>query len=276
MINNPLVSIIIPTYNSAKFLPETIESVLSQSYRNWEMLIVDDGSTDNTLSIARNFSFQDKRMRIFPLGFNYGGPAVPRNYGMKRAQGDYIAFLDSDDLWLPEKLQKQICFLESNRDIFWLYSKFIIKSDDNQGIVASTKSKSGYIFNDLLLHFNIIPILTVVMRNRKENNTYFFDEDKRLVAVEDYGMWLLLAKDEKISFIDEPLAIYRAHSRGISAGAHSNFKKCSLILKKFSRYAAKPIVIGAYFNYYRRLIFLSIVDTFLKIRSRLKNRRNPD
>jgi len=266
----PLVSIVVPAYNSGRYLTETIDSVINQTYKNWELLIVDDGSSDDTLSIAAKFASRDPRVKVFPSESNWGGPAKPRNFGIRQAKGDYIAFLDSDDLWLPGKLQKQIDFLEKNKDIFWLYSKFIIKKNGRHLKLEPVKPKSGYIFHDLLISFNLVPILTVVIRNKKEANRYFFDEEKKFVAVEDYGMWMDIAKDEKISFIDEPLAIYRVHSNGISSGAYLNFKKCGPLLRKFDSYAPRSVIVRSRFNYYRRLMVLGMIDLYLLLRGRLR------
>lgn len=271
-MDNPLVSIIVPSYNVACFLEDTINSVLNQTYHNWEMLIVDDGSTDKTLSIAESYAAKDGRIKVFSLGYNSGRPAIPRNYGIRHAQGSYIAFLDSDDLWLPQKLQKQVNFLENNLDAFWLYSKFIIEKDGKQLSINPTKPRSGYIFEDLLMHFNIIPILTVMIRNKKKGNKYFFDEDERLIAVEDYAMWLLIAYDEKVFFIDEPLAIYRVHSKGISSGAFSNFRKCRIILRNFSSFISKITLFRSYCNFYYTLIFFCIRDTLIIIRQNMRKR----
>ncbi len=265
-MNSPLVSIIVPSYNASQYLPEMIDSVINQTYRNWEMLIVDDGSTDNTLSIAQGFAAKDPRIKVFPLGYNSGGPAKPRNYAMQIAEGSYLAFLDADDLWLPQKLEKQVEFLENNQDIFLLYSKCIIERNGVQLGIAPQKPQKGHIFNYLFLHFNIIDCLTVVMRNRKEKNIYFFDEDRRLIAVEDFAMWVFISYYEKISFIDEPLAIYRVHSKGISFGAFSNFKKCKLVLKKFSPFVAKLTLYKALFNFYRTLIYVGIMVTLISVK----------
>lgn len=275
-MNNPLVSIIVPAYNAACFLPETIASVLNQTYQNWEMLIIDDGSTDNTLSIAKSYAARDTRIKPLSLGYNSGIPAIPRNYGMRRAKGSYFSFLDSDDIWIPEKLQKQVYFLEENPGIFWLYTKYLIEKDGKQLGIGPSKPKSGYIFNNLFLQFNIVPILTVMMRNKKERNAYFFDEDARFAAVEDYAMWLSIAYDEKISFIDEPLAVYRVHSKGISCGAFLNFRKCGLVLRKFSHLVSKATLFRGYYNFYRTLVFYGIIDIWISIRKFLRKWLRPE
>ncbi len=261
-----------PAYNASCFLSETIESVLNQAYQDWEMLIIDDGSTDSTLSIAQGYASRDSRVKALSLGYNSGIPAIPRNYGIRRAQGSYIAFLDSDDLWLPAKLQKQVNFLENNRDVFLLYSQCIIERDGKQLRIEPKNPKSGYIFNDLFLNFNFIDCLTVIMRNKRSENAYFFDEDKRLVSVEDYALWLLIARNEKISFMNEPLAIYRVHAKGISSNGFSNFRKCGLVLKKFSSFVSKLILFKAYLNFYLNLLFVGIMNILVGIKNRYKQK----
>ena len=108
---NALVSIITPSYNSAKFIAETIQSVQNQTYKNWEMIIVDDGSSDETESVVLSIIQNDNRIQFYKLTQN-SGPAVARNTGIEKAKGNYIAFLDSDDLWKPQKLEKQLLFME--------------------------------------------------------------------------------------------------------------------------------------------------------------------
>lgn len=112
--DNCIVSIITPIYNCEQFLQETIQSVLNQTYTNWELILIDDCSTDNSLSIAETAAQRDSRIRVIKLDQN-SGPAVARNIGIKKAKGKYIAFLDSDDMWFPNKLEKQLSFMEKNQ-----------------------------------------------------------------------------------------------------------------------------------------------------------------
>ena len=270
-MSEQLVSVITPTYNAACFLSQTIDSVRGQTYQNWEMLIVDDGSLDETLSIAKRYAAKDKRIKVLPLGYNSGGPATPRNYGMRKAKGSYIAFLDSDDRWLPQKLQRQVYILEENVDIFLLYSQCIVERDGKQLSIEPKNPKSGCIFNDLL-YSNVIACNTVIMRNRKEKNSYFFDEDIRFVAVEDYAMWLLIAYKEQIFFLKEPLAVYRIHSKGIAYDAYGNFKKCGLVLEKFSHLVSALIRLKMYFIFYAKLAFVGIMVTLIKIKRFIVNK----
>ncbi len=172
-MSEPKVSVVIGSYNCEKFIHQTILSVIGQTFQDWELIIVDDCSTDNTCQeISR---IKDDRIRLIRLDRNSGLPAVPRNVAMKNARGDYIAFLDHDDLWLPRKLEKQVDFLEKNKDIFLLYTKCIVQRDGKQLKVNPKKLRSGRIFKDLFLNFNFIDVMTVVIRNKKDKNTYFFD-----------------------------------------------------------------------------------------------------
>ncbi|MCP4650707.1 MAG: glycosyltransferase [PVC group bacterium] len=266
MKNGPLVSIITPSYNSARFLSEAVASVLNQTYRNWEMLIVDDGSTDDTLLLARRYEEKDKRIKVFALDPSSGGPAIPRNYGMRQAKGSYIAFLDSDDMWFAEKLQKQVDLMEKSKDVFLLYSQCIVEKDGRQCSIKPANPKKGCIFNDLL-YGNIIACNTVMIRNNKDDNAYFFDEDKKLVAVEDYAMWLSIASKEQISFIKEPLAVYRIHLGGISSSAFVNFKKSGLVIRRFRHLVSKLTWLKVQINFYMKLGFVGIMVSLIKIKN---------
>ena len=125
-----LVSIIMPSYNTARFISETIESVLAQTYTNWELIIVDDCSTDNTDEVVAAFS--DERIRYLKNEKN-SGAAVSRNYALREARGRWIAFLDSDDLWHPEKLEKQIIFMESG-DYSFSYTDYIQIDEESKSL----------------------------------------------------------------------------------------------------------------------------------------------
>ena len=122
-----LVSIIMPNYNGAKYLQETLNSVLAQSYTNWELLFVDDCSTDNSLEIVQ--AIQDERIRILK-NENNSGAAKSRNYALCEAKGKWIAFLDSDDLWTPEKLEKQIAFMDTNAYVFTFTDYALVDKED--------------------------------------------------------------------------------------------------------------------------------------------------
>jgi len=267
-MSGPKVSVVIGSYNCEKFIHETVQSVIDQTFRDWELIIVDDCSTDNTCQeISR---IKDERIKLIRLDSNSGLPAAPRNVGIKNAKGDYIAFLDHDDIWLPEKLERQVAFLEKNKDIFLSYTKCIIQKDGKQLKTNPQKPKAGRIFKDLFLNSNFIDVMTVMIRNRREDNFYFFDEDRCLAAVEDYALWLEISLKEKISFIDQSLSIYRVHPGGLSKGAFSHFKKCRSVIKKFSPFVSKRLLLQAYINFYATLLNIGVFVSLMNIKRYLK------
>lgn len=206
---NNLVSIITPSYNSARFITETINSVLAQTYPHWEMIIVDDVSPDNANEIIECYARQDDRIKLIKLEKN-SGPACARNRAIEEAEGRYIAFLDSDDVWLPQKLEKQINFMhEYNVEL--CYSSYLTMNEDSRIIGEFKVSKLTVSYKELLKSC-IIGNLTAIYDVEKIGKNYMEN-----VGHEDYTLWLKILK--KISFaygIDEPLAQYRISSKSIS------------------------------------------------------------
>lgn len=197
----PLVSIITPMYNSEKYIGKTIESVLNQTYKNWEMLIINDCSTDNGADIVKKYQKLDKRIKLFNNSINKG-VSYSRNYGIEIATGKYIAFLDSDDLWKNNKLQKQISFMEEN-DIILSYSAYekINEDGSKRGIIKVPKVLD---YTELLKNC-LIGLLTSVYR-KEDLRDFRFSDNK----CEDYIFWLEILKIIKNAYgIEEPLAQYR-------------------------------------------------------------------
>ncbi len=137
-----LVSIITPSYNCAQFIAETIDSIVSQTYPEWELLVTDDCSTDNSRDIIRGYADRDKRIRLFELDKN-SGAGVARNNSIKEAKGRYIAFCDSDDRWYPDKLQKQLAFM-AEKDCAFSYTSYMTcdENGENQGIVVCRRRET--------------------------------------------------------------------------------------------------------------------------------------
>lgn len=208
---NELVSIITPTYNSAKFIGETIESVLEQTYTNWEMIIVDDCSTDNTEEIVKKYSQSDSRIFYYKLECN-SGAAVSRTKAMELANGQYIAFLDSDDLWYPNKLEVQIKYMKKNNYAFTC-TKYeqINEQSILLGKIINVIPKTDY--NRLLLDCPV------------GNSTVMYDVTKmgkfkvpNIRKRNDDALWLQMLKKEQYIFgIDEILMKYRIRSNSISS-----------------------------------------------------------
>jgi glycosyltransferase involved in cell wall biosynthesis len=212
--------VIVPTYNRASLLPQTLASVLSQSYGDFELLVIDDGSTDDTPHVIAATS--DARV-VFLRQEHSGLPAVGRNTGIRRAAGLYIAFLDSDDLWLPDKLALQVAWMDDHPDVGLSYTNCYRFVDDpasheRKPLLQPQEMLSGRAF-DRLYGQPKIPNLTVVIRSAVATDVGYFDEDPRLKANEDYEYWLRIADRYPIDHLAAPLALYRTHGGGISKDA---------------------------------------------------------
>lgn len=205
---NDLVSIIMPSYNTSQFIGQSIQSVLEQTYLNWELIIVDDCSTDNTEKVVSAF-LNDNRI-IFLTNERNSGAAVSRNRALREAKGKWVAFLDSDDLWEPEKLEKQIAFMEEN-DYHFSYTNYIEideKSRANGKRVSGPKciTKHG-MYNYcwpgcLTVMFDADAVGLIQIADIKKNN--------------DYAMWLKVCKKADCYLLNETLARYRKRSGSIS------------------------------------------------------------
>lgn len=208
MNNEKLVSIITPMYNAEKYILETILSVQAQTYQNWEMIIVDNLSTDTSREIVKKVN--DSRIKLYELNFNSGGPARPRNIGIKNANGEYLAFLDADDLWQSNKLKLSILELDNNAD--FIYTNY-------RTIEKYKKEINSYQVNYLyqFLMKNPIGCSTVCCRNFYSiDNIFLFNESKEFIAFEDYYLWLQLFKSGfKFKFINQYLTEYRIHDNNL-------------------------------------------------------------
>lgn len=206
------VSVIMNCYNCEKYLQEAIDSVYAQTYRDWEIIFWDNQSTDNSAVIARRY---DGKLKYF-LGQYFLPLGAARNEAIKKASGEYIAFLDCDDLWLPEKLEKQLNYLESNKDIGLIYSDCYYNV--NGKIIENTsfnnvKPFKGNVFDELLCNY-FAPFLTVVIRKTALDKVGVFDSQYNIV--EDYDLLLRIAEYYSFDFLKQPLAVYRIHDGNTS------------------------------------------------------------
>lgn len=202
-----LVSIVMPNYNCGKFVEETISSVLAQTYKNWELLFVDDCSTDDSLKIVSGF--QDDRIRIFKNEKN-SGAAVSRNYALREAKGRWIAFLDSDDLWEPEKLEKQLAFMQNNGYHF-SYTNYIEVAEDGS-LLGRAVSGPKKITQRRQFDYCWQGCLTVMY----DAETVGFIQIEDIKKNNDYAIWLKVCKKAKCFLLPEVLAKYRKHTGSIS------------------------------------------------------------
>jgi len=199
---NPTVSVIIPTYNRAYLVGRAIKSILNQTYLDFEIIIIDDGSEDNTDEVVNNFS--DNRIRYIKLEKNTGAAAA-RNRGINEAKGDFIAFQDSDNEWLPEKLKKQMDIFEKlPSNIGVLYSKVLRIKGDEKTLIPSDKimKKEGDLYEDLIKK-NFIDLPTAIVRKECLEKIGLFDES--LPRLQDWELWIKISNKYHFKYIDEPL-----------------------------------------------------------------------
>lgn len=205
-----LVSIITPTYNSVQFVSETINSILNQTFKDWELLITDDCSTDSTWDLLQDYAKKDNRIKIFRLE-NNSGAGVARNNSIKKAKGKYIAFCDSDDQWKPNKLEVQISFMQK-KGCALSYSSYLVINEKGD-IKGEVVAKDVLDYKDMLKN-NYIGCLTAIYDTQKVGKVYMSEIRKR----QDWTLWLsILKKTNKAFGVKEPLAIYRKRSDSISA-----------------------------------------------------------
>ena len=206
-----LVSIITPCYNAGLSISKTIESVLSQTYSNWEMIIVDDCSKDNSAKIVNRYVQIDSRIRFLKTEKPSGSPAYPRNIGIGAARGRYIAFLDSDDMWLPNKLKEQLDIIkqEDVAIVFSNYEKIDSEGKRNQRIITAPT----IVDYSMLLKGNCIGCLTAMYDTEKVEKLFF-----KKIGHEDYLMWLsILKKGFKAKNTNTVAALYRVGNQSVSS-----------------------------------------------------------
>lgn len=162
----PLISIIMPAYNAEKYITESVDTVINQTYKNWELIIINDGSTDDTEAIARQYTLTDSRIKL--INQENKKLSAARNIGIKAAVGDWVAFLDADDLWVADKLKKQIALINTKPDIGLVFSDGYIFNDGDLNTDFPYGAASGYFTGvemyKLLYQGNYVPILSVLVK----------------------------------------------------------------------------------------------------------------
>ena len=257
MENYGLVSIITPSYNSANYIIDTIESIINQTYPYWELLITDDCSTDNSIEIIANYAIKDSRIKLLKTEKN-SGAGVCRNKSIENAQGRFIAFCDSDDCWFSQKLEKQLEFMIL-KDCALSYSSYMIMNEA-KAIMGVSVCMSNIDYKSMKREDGI-GCLTAIYDTEKVGKMYFPSIRKR----QDWGLWLEILSKCKVAYgIKEPLAYYRVRRDSISSN------KLALIKYNINIYRT---VLG--YSYLKAIwIFLAIYlphNFFKKVRNKLNS-----
>jgi len=231
-MDNPMVSVIMPAYNAEKYIGESIESVIGQTYTNWELIIVDDGSTDKTSEIIKQYQVNNNR--VFYIYQENARQGYAKNNGIKHSKGSYIAFIDADDLWLCHKLE--ICINEIQNGKYDLVFTDCLLFEDrlpydistlkNMGVTSAIWQGKKAIL--AFLHYNRIPNLTVLVKKDSLLKAGSFTNKQ---AAEEYEMWLkLLANGASFKALNTPLALYRLHTQSVTAtDRHATFELIQII-----------------------------------------------
>jgi glycosyltransferase involved in cell wall biosynthesis len=216
MDTNPDVSVIMPVHNGQKYLKESISSVLDQDYENFELICIDDGSTDQSRDIIK--SFNDKRI-AYHYQRHCGSPSAARNAGIKRSMGTHLAFIDQDDLYEPYSLSERFEVFKENPKVVFVYSDCHVVDSEGRFSELSftemlnTSPRYGYCFKDLFIK-NFIPIQGVMIKSELFRSVGCFCEE--LLGTDDYHMWLRISHDNYINYLDKCLASWRNHPYSLS------------------------------------------------------------
>lgn len=208
--NNPVISVIIPAYNYGRYLSEAIESVFAQTFTDFELIIVDDGSTDDTAAVVREYLSDPRVCYIYQKN---RGPSAARNTGIRLARGKYIALLDGDDVWMPLKLKKQIQLFEEAEDVVLIYCMVEhIDEIGNKLLHISWPHKMGATYKDLMyMPWVVGSSSSVLIKKSTFDEVGVFDES--MTSVEDTDMWIRILRHHKCAYVNEVLVKIRKHLR---------------------------------------------------------------
>ncbi len=227
---SPTVSIVVPTFNRLKYLRSALASVFEQTFGDWELLIADDGSGAEARAYLE--ALDDPRVRVLWLSHS-GRPAIARNAALREAKGEYVAFLDSDDIWTPAKLQIQIDSLRSRPGRRWGYTRFVLVDEfGNPTDWQRTRSwpvPDGWIFDKLVRSETVIAVPSVVVSRELLERVGGFDEG--LIMCEDYDLWLRLAAQSEVDAIDLPCTLVTRHAEH-SGNEITSFQDCARVFEK--------------------------------------------
>ena len=251
------VSVIIPTYNRAIDLDRCLKSLQSQTYKNFEVLVCDDGSTDNTAEIVEKYNSTLTIQYI--KDDNFGGPSRPRNNGIKKAKGNFIAFLDSDDWWYPNKLEVSLSYLEEYDLVY--HDLDIYTNVEKSNNVAKGRILTGNIATDLIVNGNGIVNSSLVIKKEIVDSVGKITEDKNLIAVEDYDYWIRVARvTNRFKYVNQSLGGYWVGENISYSVKQIERAKCLLdkYMQDLSEEEQKSAILLHHFNAARMYHYLSM------------------
>ena len=230
MTDKPLVSVVIATYNMARFLPLALRSALGQSYENIEVLVIDDGSQDDTRAVMEPFRSDGRVRYVFQQN---GGQASAKNHGIRQAQGEYVAFLDADDMWVPDKLERQMPLFLRSPAVGIVYSRFGYIDEAGRDLrIEDYELFRGRVSGALLIR-NFIGFGTSVVRKECFDRLGGFDESIGMGI--DYDLWLRYSTQYEFDYVDRPLLRYREWPGQMSKNWRVRYLNGIAIMKNFLR-----------------------------------------
>lgn len=244
MLNSPLISVVTASYNYANLIPETIQSVLNQTYSNWEMIIVDDGSKDNSVDVIKEFCAKDSRIHLYQHegGVNKG-LAETVKLGIQKASGEWIAFLESDDIFEPNCLEEKVKVLNENPKVEFIFSDLTTFGDGgkqaekgqwHESIRKHLKNKKGVAnFSYDLINHNSIMTFSIVMTKKDLLKDCDFDSPVKTYL--DYWLWIQIARKTKFYYLDLPLTRWRIHADSYINSVPINLECFEEEIKRFYR-----------------------------------------
>ena len=247
ILKKPLVSVIMNCHNGETYLNESIKSIINQTYKNWELIFWDNFSTDNSKKVLENF--KDKRIKYFKAS-RFTSLYEARNLSIEKSNGEYVSFLDTDDLWKEDKIEKQVYFLQKNGEFKIVYSNyFILDEKKNKEYIKHKISLPSGSITQKLLDYYSLGILTVFLEKK------FFQEfkfNKEYNVIGDFDFFINLSKKFKIASIQEPLAIYRVH------GSNFSTKKINVYIKELDSWIKmnEKMLINNGFSLKKQKLFL--------------------
>jgi len=269
-VSNPIVSVVVPVFNMEKHIEQTLSSIKNQSFTSFEVLVIDDCSTDSTQSIIEKFVKSDSRFKYINTLQNSNKPAVPRNIGLTHVRGKYVAFLDHDDIWFRKKLEHQIKVLENCPDLAMVHSHLwdFTERSKIRGLVLLSNPYRRLASHELLRKHNVVQCSSTLIRTEVLKELKGFDERIELRAIEDYHLWLRLSRKYKIAYISEIHGLYRNTTNSTSTQVALSVKHNFLDTHEGTRIkeSAPPLI----FRIFRKLatfplaIYFHLIDGFIR------------